>query len=86
MCRIKTGNRIQTREDVVNLVTAILLRQRKDFSISHIINTVDHYMEGAVYQISYRRLETIIRDDIDVMKRNKEIRCKNGRYYPLDIM
>lgn len=86
MCRIKTGNRIQTRGDVVNLVTAILLRQRKAFSPTLIANTANYYMEGAEYQICAKKLRKIIQEDIDVMERNKEIECNNGMYYPLDIL
>lgn len=86
MCRIKAGNRIHTREDMVNLVTAILLRQRKEFNIPLILDLVQYHMEGAMYQISLKGLEKVINEDIDVLKRNNVIQCKDGTYYPIDML
>lgn len=86
MCRIKAGNRIHTKEDMVNLITAILLRQRKEFDIPLIVDLVQYHMKGAVYQISRKGLEKVISEDIDVLKRNNVVKCKDGIYYPIDVI
>ena len=40
MCRIKYGKAISNNEDVRNLITGIILRQRKEYYKDNIVNVV----------------------------------------------
>ena len=40
MCRIKYGKAISNNEDVRNLITGIILRQKKKYSPDYLVNIV----------------------------------------------
>ena len=80
MCKIKTGANIQTKSDILNLITALLFRQVTDFTVESILTATEYYMENSPCIISTDDIKKMIIKDIDVMQRNQEIQCIAGRY------
>lgn len=82
MCKIKKNEDIETKADIINLVTAIIFRQSKEFVETEVLELVKYYLEGSSCQIIEGELEKIIQKDIDVMVKNQAIRCIHGKYVP----
>lgn len=80
MCYIKYGKDIETREDVRNLITGLVLRQRSEYDKTHIINQVNKYMSGSRYTMTPRELDRMVADSLDIFRRNHVIRCWTGKY------
>lgn len=80
MCRIKYGKAISNNEDVRNLITGIILRQRKEYYKDNIVNVVWGYLDGSPVAISRNELNHLVDNSLDVFGRNNEVICKNGRY------
>lgn len=80
MCRIKYGKAISNNEDVRNLITGIILRQRKEYYKDNIVNVVWGYLDGSSVAISRNELNHLVDNSLDVFGRNNEVICKNGKY------
>ena len=80
MCRIKYGKAISNNEDVRNLITGIILRQRKEYYKDNIVNVGWGYLDGSSVTISRNELNHLVDSSLDVFGRNNEVICKNGRY------
>ena len=52
MCKVRTGKLVRNLEDVRSMITALLLRQRKEYKTKKIIDQVHYYMKGSSYKIN----------------------------------
>ncbi|MBQ8940712.1 MAG: hypothetical protein IJ062_02670 [Firmicutes bacterium] len=86
MCKVRTGKLVRNLEDVRSMITALLLRQRKEYKTKKIIDQVHYYMKGSSYKINDEVLHNLVTKGIDVMGRNGKIRCRNGYYYTVEIL
>ena len=80
MCTIKTGAAIRSQADVRNLVLALILRQRDFFEKESVFSLARHFLEKSYYHVSDRELQEIINNYLDLLCRNKELRCNRDRY------
>ena len=85
MCRIKYGKAISNNEDVRNLITGVILRQRKEYCKDNIVNTVLGYLDGSPVVISKNEINRLVDNSLDVFGRNNEVICKNGRYKTIGL-
>lgn len=83
MCKVRSGAKIRNQQDVQNLVTGIIFRQRGAYRINDILKIVLPYMKGSQYKISEDDLYCIIADTLDMLCIRSRIKCKNGIYSPL---
>lgn len=63
MCRIKEGAAVQTKGDLQNLVTSVILRQTSTFSAEDIYQATRAKLEGSEYrdrpELKQRCMDTI---------------------------
>lgn len=85
MCRIKYGKAISNNEDVRNLITGIILRQKKEYHKDNIVNAVWEYLNGSSISISRNEVNYLVDNSLDVFRRNDEVVCKNGRYRTIGL-
>lgn len=85
MCKVNSGEQIQNRQDVQNLVTAIIFRQSGEYRIDDIVKIVSHYMKGSRCEISDDNLYYIILDTLDMLYIRNRIKCRHGIYAPLPL-
>lgn len=77
---IKYGKDVRTFEDARNLVTSMILRQKRDFDKASVTVQVCRYMSGSPLDITPRQLDRLISDSLDVCCRNHIIKCRTGIY------
>lgn len=80
MCKIKTGKAVKSQADVRNLITAVILRQKKDFEKDTISSLVQYYLIGSLYEFEKGELQELVDYSLDLYCRNKELKCQNGVY------
>lgn len=85
MCRIKQGKAITNIEDIRNLITGIILRQRKEFYRDDIVNATNHYLQGSSVKLKDTDIKNMIDDSLDIFGRNGEVKCKNGKYVTVGL-
>ncbi len=82
MCKVKSGNLIQTKQDVQNLIIGIINRQEKTYNKKKILELTEYYMQGSNVIMSSRDLIKLISTYLDMLYRNNRVCCKNGQYIP----
>lgn len=80
MCYIKINDEITSKEDVRNLITGIILRQRNAYKKDDILESVLFYSKGSSIEIDKNDILQLIDTSLDVFKRNGEVNCWNGIY------
>lgn len=83
MCNVKSGVLIKNRQDVQNLIVAIIFRQTETYRIDDIFNIVLYNMNNSPYNISEDDLYYIISDTLDMLYIRNKIKCNNGVYTSL---
>lgn len=82
---IKTGKEIRSSEDIRNLIVSIILRQNSDFTKQKIFDLIKEYIHGSKAKIEDGDITSIIEDTLDVLRRNGEVTCWNGKYKTKEI-
>lgn len=77
---IKIGNDIHNEQDVQNLITAIILRQRGEFTKQYLIKTVKHFLP-AFEIVNDNQIKEMINDTLIMLSKYGKIRHQNGSYY-----
>lgn len=85
MCRIKSGKAISNNEDIRNLITGIILRQKSEYYKDHILMLVLRYLDGANMIIDRTKVDQLVDNGLEILGRNGEVSCKNGRYRTAEI-
>lgn len=80
MCKIKSGEAILDNEDIRNLVTGVILRQKSAYREEKIFSTVLHYLSGSSVSIDDTSLSKLVDSGLDILVRNGEVSCWNGLY------
>lgn len=80
MCKIKSGKAIHNNEDIRNLITGVILRQRKEYRKDHIVSTVLYYLDGTNLIVDKGNVSRLIDNGLDILGRNGEVTCWNGVY------
>lgn len=82
---IRVGKEIRSSEDIRNLIVSIILRQNSDFTKQKIFDLIKEYIHGSEAKIEDDDITSIIEDTLDVLRRNGEVICWNGKYKTKEI-
>ena len=87
MCRVKTGNEIHTEQDVQNLVTAIILRQRGRYTKPYLVKATKKYLPAPEVRVVVddNQVKGMIDNTLAVLHKVGKVRQRNGIYYPAGI-
>lgn len=80
MCKVKSGRAISNNEDIRNLITGVILRQRNEYGRDQILSTVMYYLNGANMAVDYIDVSKLVDNGLDVLGRSGEVSCWNGLY------
>ncbi len=86
MCRVKHGRSIKNRNDVKNLIIAIINRQQNHYYKEQIYEMVEYNYRGAEYIINLDELREMVDDTLRFLYGAGFINCWNGVYSPQVIM
>lgn len=82
---IRAGKEIRSNEDVRNLIVSIIFRQNSDFTKQEIFGLAKEYLKGSEVEITDDDILTMIENTLDILGRNSEITCWNGKYKTKEI-
>lgn len=85
MCRIKSGKAISNNEDIRNLITGIILRQKNEYHKDHILTLVFKYLDGTNMIIDSTKVDQLVDNGLEILGRNGEVSCRNGKYRTAEI-
>ena len=85
MSKIKCGTEICNIEDIKNLIVGIIFRQKGNYAKEDITGTVTHYLQGSLLVIRENIVNDLVENSLDVLQRNNDIICENGRYRTVGI-
>ena len=85
MCYVKQGREITSEEDIRNLITGIILRQRDSYRKENVLASVLEHLKDASMEVEKDNVSTLLDDGLDVLGRNGEVNCWNGVYKSSDI-
>lgn len=81
MCKVKTGERVEKRQDLQNLVTSVILRSGRDFNENVIYASVKHKLKKSNYGNDEVMIKAMIKSTCRVMENNDCLIYKNGNYH-----
>ena len=82
---IKTNKEVKNKEDIRNIVTSVILRQKNPFCPNQIIEKVNGYLRYSEFYNKKELIQKLVDNAIDVFIRNGDIAIWNGILYPSDI-
>ena len=80
MAIVKYGADIKNKGDLQNLITGLILRMRKPYTLDYMVILVAKYNKGSEVKISKRELKEMVEETLDLFQRNDIVRCMNGEY------
>ena len=81
MCRVKLKDDIQTKQDVQNLITAIILRQRGQYNKMYLNAAVDYYLPTKRKVVTDREKIKMIDHTLAILRQNGVVSIFDGKYY-----
>lgn len=85
MAYVRRGNDIRNIQDVQNLITAVILRQRNCYTKDYLLRAVAYYMpsDKAVADAiaSEETISSMIDDTLDILHRNNHVVRLDGIYH-----
>lgn len=85
MCYVKQGKEVTSEEDIRNLITGIILRQKNAYRKEDVLATVLAYLKDATVKVEEENVSKLLDDGLDILGRNGEVSCWNGVYKTSDI-
>ena len=82
---IKTGKEIRSSVDIRNLIVSIIFRQNSDFTERKIFDLVENYLKGSKMKIGADDILEMIEETLNILGRNGEVACWNGKYRPKEM-
>ena len=84
MCKVKTGDEIYTEQDVQNLITAVILRQRGKYTKQYLIKAVKIYLPAPEVRaiVDDHQLKGMIDNTLAALLKAGKVRQQNGVYCP----
>ena len=79
--KIRTGKEVKNKQELQNLIVAILNRQQHPYEKGYIVKAVKYYLKGSIYLKSKETVE-MIDENLDFMYRKGLIDCRLGIFYP----
>ena len=80
MAIVKYGSNIRNKGDLQNLITGLILRMRKPYTLAYMVILVARYNRGSKVVISQAELTEMVEDTLDLFQRNDIVRCMDGEY------
>ena len=82
---IRAGKEIRSSEDIRSLIVSIIFRQNSDFTKQKIFDLIKEYIHDSEAKIEDGNIASIIEETLDVLRRNGEVTCWNGKYKTKEI-
>lgn len=80
MAIVKYGANIKNKGDLQNLITGLILRMRKPYTLDYMVILVAKYNKGSEVKVSKRELKEMVEETLDLFQRNDIVRCMDGEY------
>lgn len=80
MCKVKTGKNICTDRDVQNLITSVILRQKRTFDSTAIILQTRNKLKDSEINLEDVQVEKMIFNTLGVLECNGVVGRKDGMY------
>lgn len=80
MCYVKQGKEVTSEEDIRNLITGIILRQKNAYRKENVLASVLEHLKDATVEVEKDNVSRFLDDGLDVLGRNGEVSCWNGVY------
>ncbi len=80
MANVKYGADIKNNGDLQNLITGLILRMRKPYTLSSMVNLVAKFNKGSEVKITKRELTQMVEETLDLFQRNDLVSCMDGEY------
>ena len=80
MAIVKYGADIKNKGDLQNLITGLILRMRKPYTLAYMVLLVAKYNRGSKVVISQAELTKMVDETLDLFQRNDIVRCMDGEY------
>lgn len=77
---IRVGKEIRSNKDIRNLIVSIILRQNSDFVEQQIFDLTKNHLKGSKMKIGADDILEMIEDTLNILGRNGEVTCWNGKY------
>lgn len=86
MCYVRICNDIRTEQDVQNLITAIVLRQKDKYTRPYLIKATKHYLPDPTVRVvvDEKKIKEMIDNTLMVLRKNGKVRCQVGTFYPVN--
>ena len=68
MCKVKTGKNVRTDRDLQNLVTSVILRQRRSFDRNEIVSQTKSKLRDSEMQLDNQEIEKMISRTLGVLE------------------
>lgn len=82
MCLVPYGKNIKTNQQFRNLVTAIILRQEKEFTYSTIVRQVQFYSKGSKCKVTRELIKEEVMEALECLNACDYIVHRGGVYRP----
>ena len=86
MCKVKTGKNVRTDRDLQNLVTSVILRQRRSFDRNEIVSQTKSKLRDSEMQLDNQELEKMISRTLGVLECNGVVGKKDGIYIKKEMI
>ena len=86
MCKVKTGRNVCTERDVQNLITSVILRQKRNFRRGEIVHQTKEKMKDSEIQLADQRVERMVSNTLGVLERNGIVGRKDGVYSKREVI
>ena len=87
MCMVKVRNEINTEQDVQNLITAIILRQKGKYTKKYLIKATKHYLPDPQIKtvVNDKKIKGMIDNTLATFHRIGKIKNFENIYYPTGL-
>ena len=82
MCNIKVRNEIRSKQDVQNLITAIILRQKGVYTKKYLVKATNYYLPDPKVRVVVDpiKVEGMIDETLAVFRKNGKVKSCDGKY------
>ena len=87
MCKVKVKDDIISEQDVQNLITAIVLRQKGRYTRKYLLKATKYYLPDPQVRsvVDDKKVKAMIDDTLSVLHRNGRIRYQSEYCYPTTV-
>lgn len=86
MCKVKTGRNVRTDRDLQNLITSVILRQRRSFDKNVIVTQTRNKLRDSEMQLDNQEIEKMISRTLGILECNGVVGRKDGIYIKKEMI